>query len=205
MRRFLCWLFLTFGFSSLLLADNDQRLRFQVGLVSSVSELFNSQGVTLGAERALGVRVSFEKVFSERLGVEVGLGTSRHDFTLAIFNGVRRASEFRMTPLTLAANLHFGDSHRVDSFFGAGFAYVSIGDFSPSGGGQGESVDAELTWMAQYGLDIALGSERQIRSPSHPWMLGLSISYMNFEAQAGNTPLPIETIGVYAGVAWRMH
>lgn len=203
MRRFHCWLFLTFGFSSLLLAGDDQRLRAQIGHVSSVSGLFNSQGVTLGADRALGARISFENLLTKKLGLEVGLGTSQHDFTLAIFNGVRRASEFRMTPLTLAGNLHFGDSKRVDSFFGAGVAYVSIGDFSPSGSGENVSVDAELTWMAQYGLDIALGSKRQINSPSHRWMLGLSISYMDVDAQAGNMPLPIEAVGVYAGMVWR--
>lgn len=203
MRRLSCGLILVFACSSHPLGADDQLLRLQIGHVSSATNLFNSGGVTLGVENAAAGRIAFEHMFTDKLGIEAGLGTSQHDFTLLIVNGVRRGSEFRLTPLTLGGNLHFGDSRRVDPFFGAGLAYVMIDDFSRLNGLEEASVDPEFTWFLQYGMDIALGKLRRSDPTKKRWNLGLAISYMNFEAEAVSQPLPIETINIYAGVTWR--
>lgn len=192
MRRFLCGLMLAFGGSSLLLGADGHRLRAQLGYVSSPTELLPAD-VSLGAQGALGGRLSYEVLFTERFGLEMGLATSQHDYVLMIVNGVPRTSDFRMTPLTLAGNLHFGDTARVDPFFGAGLAYVTIGDFSARGNSVATPVDAELTWTAQFGMDIALKGN---------WGLGLGISYLNFRADAGAGELAVETLSIYAGVVW---
>jgi outer membrane protein W len=192
MRRFLCGLILAFGGSTLLLGAQGQRLRAQLGYVASPTELLPGD-VSLGAQSALGGRLSYEVLFTERFGLEMGLATSQHDYVLIIVNGVPRTSDFRLTPLTLAGNLHFGDTERVDPFFGAGLAYVTIGDFSARGNSVETPVDAELTWTAQFGMDIALKGN---------WGLGLGISYLNFRADAGAGKLGVETLSIFAGVVW---
>lgn len=192
MRRFLCGLILAFGGCSLLLGADGQRLRAQLGYVSSPTELLPTD-VSLGAQSALGGRLSFEYLFTERFGLEMGLASSQHDYVLMIVNGVPRGSEFRLTPLTLVGNLHFGDSKRVDSFFGAGVAYVTIGDFSARGNSVETSVDAELTWTVQFGMDITMKKN---------WGLALGVSYLNFRADAGAGELGVETLSIFAGVVW---
>ena len=181
MRRFLCGLVLAFGGSSILLGADDQRLRAQLGYVSSPTELFPGD-VSLGAQSALGGRLSYEYLLQERFGLELGLATSQHDFVLFIVNGVPRSSDLRLTPLSLAGNLNFGDTERIDPFFGAGVAYVTLGDFSARGNSVETPVDAELTWTAQFGMDIFLKEN---------WALGLGLSYMNFRADAGDGQLAI--------------
>ena len=151
--------------------------------------------MSLGAQSALGGRLAYEYLFTERFGLEVGLATSQHDYVLMIVNGVPRASDFRLTPLTLAGNLHFGDSKRVDPFFGVGVAYVTIGDFSARGNSVETSVDTELTWTAQFGMDIFMKKKN--------WGLALDVSYLNFRADAGAGELGVETLNIFAGVAWR--
>ena len=193
MRRFLCGLILAFGGSSLLLGADDQRLRAQLGYVSSPTELFPGD-VSLGAQSALAERLAYEYLFTERFGLEVGLATSQHEYVLAIVNGVPRGSDFRLTPLSLVGNVHFGDSKRVDPFFGAGVAYVTIGDFSARGNSVETSVDAELTWTAQFGMDIFMKKN---------WGLAFDVSYLNFRADAGAGELGVETLNIFAGVAWR--
>jgi outer membrane protein W len=192
MRRFLCGLILAFGGSSLLLGADGQRLRAQLGYVSSPTELLPAD-VSLGAQSALGGRLSFEYLFTERFGLEMSLASSQHDYVLMIVNGVPRGSDFRLTPLTLVGNLHFGDSKRVDPFFGAGVAYVTIGDFSARGNSVETTVDAELTWTAQFGMDISVKKN---------WGLALDVSYLNFRADAGAGELGVETLSIYAGVVW---
>jgi outer membrane protein W len=184
---------LTCGGSSLLLAAGEQRFRVEISHVSSGSELLNL-GVELGAENAFGGRLSFEHLWSERFGLEIGLATSSHDYTIAIFNGVPRTVEFRLTPLTIAGNLHFGGTNRIDNFAGVGVAYVTVGDFSERGSTTTLPVDAEFTWMAQYGMDISL---------KEPWSLGLAISYFDVDVRPGALQLNVEAVSIFVGVVWR--
>lgn len=194
MRRFLCGLILAFTGSSLLFGASDQRLRAQLGYVSSPTELLPTD-VSLGAQSAFGARLSYEYLFTQRFGLEMGLATSQHEYILMIVNGVPRGSDFRLTPLTLAGNLHFGDPGRVDPFFGAGLAYVTLGDLSERGGSTVTPAGAELTWTAQFGMDIYLKSD---------WGLGLDVSYLNFRADAGGGKVAIETLSILVGVTRRL-
>lgn len=65
MRRFLCGLILAFTGSSLLFGAADQRLRAQLGYVSSPTELLPTD-VSLGAQSAFGARLSCEYLFTQR-------------------------------------------------------------------------------------------------------------------------------------------
>jgi hypothetical protein len=79
MRRFLCGLILALGGAPLLLGADDQRLRAELGYVASPTELLPS-GVSLGAQSALGGRLSYEYHFTERFGLEMGPATSLHEY-----------------------------------------------------------------------------------------------------------------------------
>ena len=111
-----------------------------------------------------------------------------------------------MTPLTLMANYHFGDADRVDPFFGGGLAYVLVGDAVPLSGTEPVSLDPELTWAVQYGIDIALGKRKLFQPLARKWNLGLSVSYLpsTAAASAGRISMPLESIHIYAGVTLRV-
>lgn len=202
MRALLVGIMIGLSSSSILFASEAQRLRLQIGHVSSPLELTGTVG--LGADNALGARIAYERLFTERFGLEVGLASSQHDLTLVIVNGVPRTSSFRMSPLTLSGTLHVGASNRVDSFFGAGLAYVTVSDYTPAGSSESISVNSELTWTVQYGMDIALGRKQRLSAKRKRWSLGLSVSYMQGEADAGSLSLPLETVNISAGVVWQL-
>lgn len=71
---------------------------------------------------------------------------------------------------------------------------MSIGDFSARGNSVEAPVDAELSWTAQFGMDIFMKKN---------WGLALDFSYLNFRADAGAGELGVETINIYAGLVWR--
>jgi outer membrane protein W len=181
--------------SSALLADDGWRVRLQAGYVTSISDL-TTPGFELGADDALGVRLSFEQVFHEKLGLELGISTSEHEFTSSYSPSLGRGvtSEFRMTPITAIANWHFredevsslGEVRRVDPFVGGGLAYVLFGGLS---GGSTSSSDEDLTWVAQFGLDVRW---------TRRWGLGLAVLYLGPGSDLG-----VETISVYAGASIR--
>jgi outer membrane protein W len=92
----------------------------------------------------------------------------------------------------------------VDSYFGAGLAYVTVSDYTPAGSSESISVDSELTWTVQYGMDIALGRKQRLSAKKKRWSLGFSVSYMQGEAEAGSLSLPLETVNISAGVVWQL-
>ena len=192
--------------STPLFAESEERFRFQLGYVSSPSEIFHSGGVLLGLEDAPGARFAWEHKFSDRFGLEVGAATSDHDFALSSGSHGSRETSFRMTPLTLMGNLHFADSDRVDPFFGGGLAYVFVTDYVPLGETESVSVDPELTWTVQYGIDIALGKRELFQPLARKWNLALSVSYLpqSAGASAGPGELSLESFQFHAGATLRV-
>ena len=207
MRGFGGWLALGLCFGSAAIADDGQRFRLQIGHVSSPTELFGSLETTLGIDGALGVRFSFEHLFNRHFGLEAGAATSEHAVTLSFTsNGNRRETAFRMMPLTLLANYHFGDSDRADPYFGGGLAYVFVDDAVPLGGTEPVSVDPELIWTVQYGIDIVLGKRELFQPLQQKWKLGISVAYFPDEAfYVGPTAIPLESFQVWAGVTLRLN
>ena len=207
MRAYPIGLALGLGLGAAAFADDGQRFRLQAGYVTAPTELYTSLETTLGMNGAFGVRLSFEHLFNRHFGLEAGVATSDHPVTISFSsNGTRRETSFRMTPLTLFANYHFGDSDRADPYFGGGAAYVFSSDAVPVGGGEPVSVDPELTWTVQYGIDIVLGRRELFQPLPQKWKLGISVAYLPDDAvQVGRTAIPIESFHVYAGVTLRLN
>lgn len=190
-------------------AQVEQRFRLQGTWSNPTDELrehYEEGDVFIEAEDAFGGRLAYEVLFGDRLGVELAAGTVRHDVAveaeLVGFPTSRlELGRIRVTPITASLLYHLAPHSKTDFYVGGGAAYVDYGDFELTIDNAGEklSVDADLTYTLQAGLDLKL-NER--------WRLTGNVQWIDTKARFSDDPdaddsLPISPVVVGAGVALR--
>lgn len=149
----------------------------------------DEQDLTADADGALGLGISGEYQFSDRLGLELGVFRASPDINLV--NYVReldlaaQASDGQaMTPVSLGLNIHLLPEDRLDFYLAPFVAYVYYGDLefhlneTIEIGGQTVTlqdsvrvdVDNDLAYGATLGLDIPFSSQ--------PWAVATSVRYL---------------------------
>lgn len=178
-------------------AQDAGRFRIQ-GLWANPTGDLKEDDVTIEADDAYGIRFAWEFLWSERFGLELGAATSDHDL-LATSEGIEmNVADTRMTPITATINLHFAPGAQADFYVGVGAAYVLYDDVTvkvPDEPAEKFSVDDELTWMVQVGLDVPVGDR---------FGLTFAVQYIDTELDAGSaddhTVVPIEPWVAAAGL-----
>lgn len=177
--------------ASIAMGAQSNRVRVQLGYATSMSDLVGSND-TVGIAGNIGPSFSYERLLTRRLGLEASVATSKHRYTLAIFDGEPQTIDLRLTPVSLVANFHFDGSRSVDLIGGAGLTYVAIGETMMDGREpETASSNGETTWTAHFGADIRAGKA---------WGMTLEVSYRDTDAQVGTLILPIETLTFSAGL-----
>lgn len=191
MRTVVLGVGLTLPAASIAVGAQSNRVRVQLGYATSMSDLVGSND-TVGIAGNIGPSFSYERLLTRRLGLEASVATSKHRYTLAIFDGEPRTLDLRLTPVSLVANFHFEGSGSVDVIGGAGLTYVAVGETMLDGRElQAAYSDGETTWTAHFGADIRAG---------RAWGMTLDVSYRDIAAHVGTLSLPIETLTFSAGV-----
>lgn len=182
------------------LAEDGQRFRLQAVWVSP-SDGFAGQGLEIDVDDALGGRVAWERVWGGRYGLELAVSTTVHSSRSSFEGAEVSVGDARLTPATAAFNVHFAGGSRSDLYAGAGLAYVGYSDVEvafPGAPNERFAIDDELTWLAQLGVDVPIGSS-----------LGLSLGLQYLAAEAelhvlgGAAELSIEPWIAQAGLLVR--
>jgi len=130
-------------------ADNESILRLRVIQVEpDVGGDF--QG--LDADGATGGEVAFTGFMSEHWAIELGIGTTQHDFSI---NGAN-AGSVKLLPVNLMLQFHFLRDAPIRPYIGAGGNYTHFYEVNFAGGTA--DVDRDRYGpVAEIGLDIPLG------------------------------------------------
>lgn len=182
------------------LGQAGQRLRLQGLYVDPTADL-TEDFLTIEAEAAFGARVAWELLFTERIGLEVGLGTSEHDLAASIGEFDLEVGSTRIVPLTASLLVHLTPASGADLYFGGGLAHVRYGDLEirvPDEPVERLEIEDDTTWQVQVGVDVAVGPA---------WGVDFGLQYVATDAviDAGDESdrLPVDPLIAAAGVVFR--
>lgn len=147
------------------------------------------QDLTADADGALGLGISGEYQFSDRLGLELGIFRASPDVnlvnTIKELDLTARASDGQaMTPVTLGLNIHLLPEDRLDLYISPFLAYVYYGDLeffiSETTEINGEQIVLEDSIRVDVANDLAYGATVGLDVPfsSKPWAIATSLRYL---------------------------
>ena len=152
-------------------AESGWKLRvFIAGIDPDLSEtVVNDDGddIRVTGDSALGMGVSLEYQFSNRLGVDLGIMSGAPNVKLSAdipeFGQVSFKDSMSTTIVNLDLLVHLTPSSpTLDFYVGAGAAKASYGDLNYNVLDVDNlelRVDDDLTWSARAGIDISFGSD----------------------------------------------
>lgn len=146
---------------------------------SSVSTLANS-GV--GVDSASTVEVDFTYMIQANIGLELILGTTKHDLVgTGSIAGLNKIGEVGVLPPTLTAQYHFSPKSSTRPYAGVGLNYTMFYSEKTSSSLQGAlgntsmSLDPSFGLSAQAGLDIDIDND---------WYFNLDLKYIQISTTA---------------------
>lgn len=185
--------------------DPDTRLEFQ-----------GSLGIE--ADGALGYWLAYERLFTERVGMEVTLLGSDHDVdgtldgTLFLIDNptgtileqealreTERIGDIAIMPLTIGANFHLTPRRPFDLYAGPFAAFVSYDDLELIGE-ESIAIDDDVAFGAVVGIDVPFGGGS--------WYFSGAARYLSTEADPKGSgpddhPLDVNPWFVQVGVGRR--
>ncbi len=186
------------------------QLQFDLAFVDpsggGVSVDVGGTGVGVDLDPGAGAGFRGEYLFSETLGVELGLlGTSNLDIRVGDLGGSvgTAVSINSFSPVTLGLNYHFPTGGKVDIYAGPLIAIVNYGNIESSvsigGVSSGTDVDNDFGWGAIAGIDIPIGSRG--------WSVHSSLRYIQTSMKGTSDGVAFDTdfdpLILSVGVAYR--
>ncbi len=136
-----------------------------IGLWIAMSQVGDtrSEEATINFDDGEGFGASYNHFWGNSLSTEISATALSHDGRIKL-SGVTFTDlgSLDIVPVVATAQWHFARRGRVSPYVGAGVAYVMADDLESEnldaiGVGKVE-VESQVTWAAQAGLNIALGS-----------------------------------------------
>lgn len=171
----------------------------------------------LEPDSAVGFWLGYERLFTDTIGLEVGVLYSSPDVkgtldgTLYLIDNGTNAvieqmdvvvtediTDIDFTPVTVGANFHLTSGSDVDLYLGPFAAWVMYGDLTIDTESVG--IDDEFTWGAVVGVDVPLGARG--------WAFSGALRYMKASAEPEGSgpddyPLDVDPWIVTVGAAKR--
>lgn len=138
-------------------AEGDVLARFRVINVNpdvSTDKTLSKAGV--GVDDQTNVELDFTYMFTDHIGAELILGTTRHEVT----SNMGSLGKVSVLPPTLTLQYHFNPEGQVRPYVGAGVNYTRFYNNGLKLGGENLSIDKN-SWggALQVGADIALSKD----------------------------------------------
>ena len=153
----------------------------------------DGSGVTV--DSATTLELDFTKMLTDHWGLELILGTTKHDIDAAgSIEALGNIGDTGVLPPTLTLQYHFLPDGTVRPYLGAGLNYTLFYSESSSDsldgalGATSVSLDSSLGLAAQTGMDIGLGET---------WFLNFDVKYISMTTEATlNSGGTIRTVDV---------
>jgi outer membrane protein len=151
-----------------------------VSVLPQVSTTDTLSDLNVGVKQSVIPELDFSYMFTDHIGAEVILGTTRNKLTSGAFGDLGKVS---LLPPTITLQYHFNPGGTIRPYVGAGINYTRFYDNSLSAAGTRITVDQNSFGPAlQVGVDVAL-SER--------WFLNFDVKklWVGTDASLGGTKL----------------
>ena len=140
----------------------------ELGLWAATSKVGDTsdEGATIDFDNGKGFGVSVNHFFTDRNSIEFSATPLSQDGQINIQGLSFDIGSLDIIPIVGTVQWHAARRSRVSPYFGFGVAYVMADDLESDelndvGIGSVE-VDSKVTWAAQVGLDIGIGSQYAI-------------------------------------------
>lgn len=153
-------------------------------------------GTSVSVEDDTVPELDITYMLSDRVGLELVLGTSQHDiFGAGGLSSLGKIADSRVLPPTLVLQYHLAPNAVFRPYIGIGVNYTLFYDEEPTtsfaaavGGVQEVELDDSFGWAAQVGFDISLGGR---------WFLNVDAKRIDIETEATIlTSGPLGTVSV---------
>lgn len=147
---------------------------------------------TVEAESTIALGVGYEVRFSDLIGLDLGMQVADIDFELAIagFGSIELGSA-TVIPIVAGLYLHPFSGERVDLHLGPTAAYVVWGDFESDQLGESGSLDSELTFGFDLGVDVEVGE--------NDWLVTFGAGYLKTAADDGEVEIDVDPVMIRVG------
>ena len=156
---------------------------------------------------SFGFGLQIERMVSNRIGIEFGILWSEPDVEVVIVEPPIRleiGAPFRIIPVALGVNYHFGSGGKTDFYIGPAVAWVLYDDVvldDPDFGRETLSVDDDYAWGATLGLDVNLTETgKWAFNGEIRWMKG-STDFKNPEGESRS--VDVDPVYLTLGVTYR--
>ena len=162
-------------------------------IVDPPGELVFDYEDKLEADSAIGLFFGYEYMFTDMIGLDFGLGYSKHDvddtfcytetFTPEVGepeiideSGKETIGDVSMMPLTVGVNFHMSKSDKVDFYAGPFIGYVMYGDLSAKEADMEDiKLKSDFGYGVTFGLDVPFGGKG--------WMFSTALKYLSTKAE----------------------
>jgi outer membrane protein W len=228
----MCALLVIGGGVAVRAADRDNVVRFGIVWISPTGDLTTDgffvepvdeetriefQGdLTMEPDDAVGAAISYERRFTDLLGLEVGFFGAQHDIsgrlagTLQLirnadnvildelaFDETDTIGDIMVTPWTAGVNFHLTPAKPVDLYLGPYLAYVFYGDLDIEG--EKIPIEDEFTFGVVVGIDVPFHDSR--------WTFNASGRYLHTQAQLSesgpDSTMDVDPYVLQAGLGFR--
>ena len=159
------------------------RLRaLHVSLNDDSGSVSGIAGSSVSVDSATTVELDFTYFITQKLGVELVLGTSQHDISgNGSIGGLGKITEIRTLPPTVTLQYHFQPDASIRPYAGLGVNYTRFYDEKATSSLVGAlgptNVDLSSSWgfSGQLGVDIAFKED---------WFVNFDVKYIRMDTDA---------------------
>lgn len=154
------------------------------------AQVFNVD-LAVEPDDALGLRFAWEILFTDRVGLNLGLGFSNHDADLHIctpIGDIDAGGELLVMPFTASVLFHVTPEKNYDIYVGPTLGYVFFGDYEidDNDADVDEKIDTDddFGFGAEVGIDVPFGEKG--------WFFNAGVSYLKAAAELDGGELEVD-------------
>lgn len=146
---------------------------------SSVSGI---PGSSVSVDPDTTVELDFTYFITQKLGVEVILGTSQHDINgEGSINGLGKIAEIRTLPPTVTLQYHFQPDTGIQPYVGLGVNYTRFYDEKATSSLESALGPTDIDLSSSWGLSGQLGVDIAFKQD---WFVNFDVKYIRMDATA---------------------
>jgi len=176
--------------------QGDNNIRFGIQWVSPTGDFLDDLfRIDLEPQSAVGVAFSYERMVTDLVGIEAGIGYSNHDldetFTVLGQSETETVGDIAMMPLLVGANFHVLRKEKVDLYLGAQIGYVAYGDVKIE---DKDPDQSDISMKNGFGYGLIAGVDVPFGASS--WMFNGSLAWLSTDADFDEPGAPSDGIAI---------
>jgi outer membrane protein len=188
--------------------DEDSfRIRFGGVYVNPTGDLTTDvvlTTLTVEPDSAAGLDLGFEFLVNEKIGIDVGVSSTDHDLDGTVLGSTVQIGSVGMMPVTVGANLYFGDHEKFDFYLTPFVSWVLYDDIELESALADEVGADSIATKDDVGFGIGIGFDVPLGEGAWALSTGLDYTFTAVETDepGDNVEIDVDPWSVRLGVAY---